>query len=548
MLPLRIFISYGRDQYAPLAARLAEDLTAKGYEDWYDQQLQSGRPWARDIQKQLRWLVEVPENGRFIFLLTQHSTRDNSFCLSELQFALDNHVPVIPILVEDCEIPIEIYPLQRLDLRPCLPVEEHPLEYNRLLNTLVADMEGQIESRLAQQKIIANIAPQNIRNQPPGTVPSSQEIESPVSSQQSLPVSRPEHKPNPYRSALKSRWVWVFSISFIALLVIGMLWQNQVFTAAPRPSQTAPITPTRTRSVQPPLPTLTLGSTAKPPVTPVASQTLPITPTRPALPSPTSTLVPPACTGIGQTWKSPVDGMTLVCVPAGEFLMGSTETDKDATSNEKPQHKVYLDAYWMDQFEVTSAMYADFLNQKGNQTEGGSSWYYYTYGSIEQVNGIWRTYPGYEQYPVTGVSWYGAKAYCAWAGRQLPGEAQWEKAARGTDNRLYPWGNQTPNNTLANYQEARGNTTAVKSYESGKNPYGLYDMAGNVWEWVEDWYGETYYQSVSTWRNPTGPVSGSDRILRGGCCFSGAGELRTAWRSKSAPDSRDGVGGFRCAR
>jgi serine/threonine-protein kinase len=240
--------------------------------------------------------------------------------------------------------------------------------------------------------------------------------------------------------------------------------------------------------------------------------------------------------------------MTLVCVPAGEFQMGSTDADKSASPNEKPQHTVYLDAYWIDQTEVTSAMCAAFLNQKGNQTEAGSSWYYYTYGKMVQVNGIWKTTPGFDQHPETGMNWFGAKAYCAWAGRQLPSEAQWEKAARGTDNRLYPWGNQLPNNTLANYQEARGNTTAVKSYESGKNSYGLYDMAGNVSEWVEDWYGETYYQSQSTWRNPTGPVDGGVRIMRGGGYNSAAVELRSAFRGWSDPSWRDGTIGFRCVR
>ena len=527
MLPLRIFISYGRDQYAPLAARLAADLTAKGYEVWYDQQLQSGRPWARDIQKQLRWLVEVPENGRFIFLLTQHSTRDNSFCLSELQFALDNHVPVIPILVEDCEIPIEIYPLQRLDLRPCLPVEQHPLEYQRLLNTLVADMEGQIESRLAQQKIIANIAPQNIQNQPSGSVPSSQEIKPPVSSQQSLPVPRPERKPNAYRSALKSRWLWVFGIIVIGLLVIGVLWQNQVFTAAPRPSQTAPITPTQTRAVQPPLPTLTSGSTAAAPVTPVASQTLTITPTRPALPSPTSTLVPPACTGIGQTWKSPVDGMTLVCVPAGEFLMGSTGADLSAAPNEKPQHTVYLDAYWMDQTEVTNAMYRKCVNAgkcNSRDTSGG------------------------DNYPQVYVDWMDAKTYCEWVGRQLPSEAQWEKAARGTDGRLYPWGNNIPNATLTNVEAQVGKTIAVGSYPTGASPYNVLDMAGNVLEWVVDWYSETVYQNQSAWHNPTGPVDGIYRVIRGGFWYFSTEGLRSAFRWKDLPISPNTFLGFRCAR
>ena len=143
MPPLRIFISYGRDQYAPLAARLAADLTARGYEVWYDQQLQSGRPWARVIQRQLDWLVEDPKTGRFIYLLSTHSTREDSFCLSELQYAIDNHVPIFPVLLETCKIPIEIYPLQRLDMRPAWPLEKGEAAYHRLLRRLVNDLGGE---------------------------------------------------------------------------------------------------------------------------------------------------------------------------------------------------------------------------------------------------------------------------------------------------------------------------------------------------------------------------------------------------------------------
>ena len=159
MPPLRIFISYGRDQYATLAARLADILTARGYEVWYDQQLQSGRSWARDIQERLDWLAEVPQHGRFVYLLSQHSTRRTSFCLSELQYAIDNYVSVFPVLVEKCKIPLEIYPLHRLDFRACLPVEENQSVYAHLVESLAADMEGEVETRLAQQRIIEEQAP-----------------------------------------------------------------------------------------------------------------------------------------------------------------------------------------------------------------------------------------------------------------------------------------------------------------------------------------------------------------------------------------------------
>ena len=130
MPPLRIFISYGRDQYAPLAARLAADLPNQlAGEVWYDQQLQTGDTWGRLIQKKLNWVAENPARGRFIYLLTRHSTREDSFCLQEMQHALDHKVPVYPLLVEDCDIPIEIYGKQRLDFRPTWPLEKGEAAY-----------------------------------------------------------------------------------------------------------------------------------------------------------------------------------------------------------------------------------------------------------------------------------------------------------------------------------------------------------------------------------------------------------------------------------
>jgi formylglycine-generating enzyme required for sulfatase activity/predicted Ser/Thr protein kinase len=236
-----------------------------------------------------------------------------------------------------------------------------------------------------------------------------------------------------------------------------------------------------------------------------------------------------ACTGTGQTWTSPIDGMTLVCVPAGEFSMGSETGDGD----EKLVHTVYLDAFWIDQTEVTNAMFARFVAETGYQNAGSSG-------------------GGDSTHPVTGVDWNNAAAYCEWAQRQLPNEAQWEKAARGTDGRIYPWGNQDPDCTLANsYNNAIGkncvgSTTPIGSYPYGASPYGALDMAGNVWEWVDDWYQSDYYAD-SPERNPTGPTSGEDRVLRGGSWNYHWSSLRTSNRRGNNPDLRHDNFGFRCA-
>ncbi|HNT53276.1 MAG TPA: bifunctional serine/threonine-protein kinase/formylglycine-generating enzyme family protein [Anaerolineaceae bacterium] len=246
---------------------------------------------------------------------------------------------------------------------------------------------------------------------------------------------------------------------------------------------------------------------------------------------------PPDCTSAGTGWISPVDGMTLVCVPAGHFLMGSSMLDFSADSDEKPQHRVSLDAYWMDQTEVTNAQYARCVAAgacRAPESVASNHRDNY-YGNSEYAN-----------YPVIYVSWDDAVDYCTWAGRELPSEAEWEKAARGTDGRIYPWGNQAPNSGLLNFYGNIGDTTAVGSYPDGASPYGALDMAGNVWEWTADWYDGNYYSSQTTWRNPSGPVSGEARVLRGGSWDDISWFVRAAVRLWGTPDRRFSSLGFRC--
>ena len=169
------------------------------------------------------------------------------------------------------------------------------------------------------------------------------------------------------------------------------------------------------------------------------------------------------------------DGMEMVYIPEGEFLMGSRDSDKDANSNEKPQHKVYLDGYWMDKTEVTNGQYSKCVADGActQQESKASSTRSNYYGNIVFTN-----------YPVIYVDWSQAQAYCHLGGGNLPSEAQWEKAARGTDGRIYPWGNRPPSCEFANFSDCGEDTKAVGSTPAGVSPYGLMDMAGNVWEWV----------------------------------------------------------------
>jgi formylglycine-generating enzyme required for sulfatase activity len=233
--------------------------------------------------------------------------------------------------------------------------------------------------------------------------------------------------------------------------------------------------------------------------------------------------------------------MVEVYVPAGDFLMGSLDSDSTATADEKPQHTVYLDAYWIDQTLVTNAMYA-LCVQAGAcpppiATKSATHDAYY--GNAE-----------YADYPVIWVDWNDAQAYCKWAGRRLPTEAEWEKAARSTDGRLYPWGDTAPTCALGNFGFQAGycvgDTSKVGSYPAGASPYGALDMSGNVWEMVADWYDASYYSS-SPGRNPTGPASGVTRVIRAGSWYIDTNKFNSTNRADYiGPGANNG--GFRCVR
>ncbi len=246
----------------------------------------------------------------------------------------------------------------------------------------------------------------------------------------------------------------------------------------------------------------------------------------------------------------------MITIPAGEFLMGSADShsqahscerpqrwhhlDLDACEDEKPQHGVYLDEYAIGKYPVTNAEYAVFVQDSGhrapNHWEGG------------------RPPRGKERHPVVNVSWHDAVAYCRWLRQKtgqdwrLPTEAEWEKAARGTDGRIYPWGDDFDMMRCNTEEGGAGDTTPVGAYSPhGDSPYGCADMAGNVWEWVADWYDEKYYTSAPA-RNPTGPSSGTFRVVRGGSWGHPQDSARSAGRGGDTPAGVDNSLGFRCAR
>jgi iron(II)-dependent oxidoreductase len=241
----------------------------------------------------------------------------------------------------------------------------------------------------------------------------------------------------------------------------------------------------------------------------------------------------------------------MVSVPAGEFLMGSDKkVDRVAYRSELPQRRVYLDAYEIDKYEVTNLQYLKFILATGRNPQ--LDWRY-DGGNFQETM---------THHPIMHVSWYDADAYCKWAGKRLPTEAEWEKAARGEDGRLNPWGNQSAGLSRVNF----GRTglsgpvrdrperlllypplISVDKYDNAVSPYGAFQMMGNVAEWVADWYDQDYYKRAPD-RNPKGPATGTQKAFRGGGWMDSTTTMRAAMRNGTDPNTRINWMGFRCAR
>lgn len=253
-------------------------------------------------------------------------------------------------------------------------------------------------------------------------------------------------------------------------------------------------------------------------------------------------LVVAAASGLGLTSRSSaaasakantVFAADRVTVPEGTFFMGSNT----GATDERPAHRVRGSALLMDRFEVTNARYGACVEARACTSPALLS---------STTRPSYFGSSAYEEYPVIHVSWAQAAAFCAWAGGRLPSEAEWERAARGTaDARTYPWGDSQPDCTKANFAGCVGDTDRVGARPAGQSPYGLADMAGNVWEWTADWYEAGYY-SRSPEDDPAGPDSGHLKVMRGGCWVSGASSLRSTCRKAELPSLWAPNVGFRC--
>ena len=558
-----IFICYAREN-SEFALRLARDLRSAGVNIWMDQlDIPPGVPWDGAVEQALRTC------DRLLVILSPASVASENV-MNEVAFALERSKRIVPVLYHPCEIPLRLVRLHYVDFTD---------DYNQGLTELLAEL----------QKAVT----------PPPAKP--------------IP---PPTKPFPWRAVAIGSAALLVVLVGIVLIPKVSVWLSPptpttvakatatlpVATPTPRPTAT-PLPPTSTAVVIEPAtatstpvrPTDTsLPPTATPtpvpptdtPLPPTATPT-PVPPTDTPRPTPTPLLptdtpLPPTATlslieklyyafvspTATPTAVPPTDLTGMVFVPGGEFIMGSAEGEGDG--DEHPQRTVYLDAFYIGKYEVTNEQFSQFVDATGYSTDAekeGGSWVS-TGEGWKQVEGAdWRhpRGPGSSiedkmDHPVVQVGWNDADAYCQWAGVRLPTEAEWEKAARGTDGREYPWGNSAPDGSKLNYcdvncgsvwkdssvDDGYADTAPVGHYGAGQSPYGAYNMAGNVSEWVADWFDADYYSKASE-RNPPGPDSGSYRVLRGGSWLGYQRFARCASRYGDFPDYRYNHFGFRVA-
>src|SRR6266508_2516200 len=336
-----------------------------------------------------------------------------------------------------------------------------------------------------------------------------------------------ETQPAPAKSPLK-----LIGIAVAAVMILGIGYAAMELLpplSASSPTETSIATRVPTEGIS--------TATEVPVVIPVTGSDTP-TPTGE---EPTATQAPTeavtSTASAASSEKTDSKGVEMVLVPEGSFQMGGG--DPNAEGDEKPIHAVTLNAYYMDKFEVTNARY------KACVEDGACDPPLHSYFFSESPNRVYYGNSQYDNYPVIYVDWKMAKAYCEWRGARLPTEAQWEKAARGeADTRRYPWEGTDLTCQEANFQKCVNSTSEVGSWQDGKSPFGAYDMAENVWEWVADWYSANYYQN-SLSRNPFGPNSGQSRAVRGGSWAKY--DVRVSSRRGVAPSSATFDIGFRCA-
>ncbi len=488
----QVFISYAEED-ANFAQRLADDLKRLGARVWIaPDSIHPSEPWLDAIERGLR------ESSHVAIVLTPAALEASGAKMERdmaITLALQDRIKVISLLLKRCEVPLVLSRYQMI-----LTFEE---DYEAGLSQLADHLGLQVE--------LSEAGKEEEKPQPPG------------------------------------RWLSrlpLLALAALVVLVIGVVvFESGLISGGKEPThapvlepQPGPKSTSEPEATDTPVPEMT--------DTPVPSAD---TPTR-------EPRTPPSNASLYDTWTRPADGMEMVYVPGGTFLMGSTADELDAAleqcksdrepgkcepgkfDNESPSHSVTLDGFWLDQTEVTNAQYARCVTDGSCDPPSRSS--------SERYDSYYGNSP-YDDYPVIWVDWFDADAYCKWAGGRLPTEAEWEYAARGPDRSIYPWGDDPPNATLLNYNWIVGDTVQVGSYPEGASWVGAMDMAGNVWEWVYDRHAEDYY-AESPERNPAGPPTGYDNALRGGSFSRDPVNVRTAQRAYNPPNFDYWNIGFRC--
>jgi formylglycine-generating enzyme required for sulfatase activity len=529
--PLRVFLCHA-SQDKPAVRELYGRLKNEDWIDpWLDEErLSFGQHWTTVIEDALHDADVV------IIFLSRNSVQKEGFVQRELNYAWDlslekprNVIFLIPFRLDDCEIPRYLASRQWGDYFG----EKKESTYQILLRSLkqrhlqklqleaAENAEREAAEKLAREKAEQEAKEKAEREATEKALREKQgreqkeQTEREAAEKLAREKTEREAKEKATRKGTARRQTGTtlpqsFPVPMLALggiLLLALLFWGISALLNREPAALPPEQSTATVTITPTVPTRT--------------------------PTATHTSAPPTFTatpGIGSIYLS--DGVTMLYVPAGTFSMGS-----ETSSDERPIHAVNLSAYYMDKYEVTNAAYkrcveagvCDPPRQSNSNTRSAY------YGN-----------PEFDEHPVIYVDWNMAKTYCEWRGARLPTEAEWEKAARGTDGRTYPWGNASPKDTLLNYNRNVGDTTKVGNYLDGVSPYGMYDMAGNVWEWVNDWHDSSYYQSSPS-SNPQGPTSGQYRVLRGGAWYNNVSFVRSAFRNWDGPTVAYDNVGFRCS-
>jgi len=538
--PLKVFLCHA-SQDKPAVRDLLRRLTAEGWIDvWLDEKrLLPGQDWRLNIEE------AVETSDVVIICLSNNSVSKEGYVQKELRYAReialekpDETIFLIPLRLDDCETPRGLRFFQWADYFG----EKKEETYNALLQSLnlrrEQKMRHEAEEHARQEKVriereSAEQATKERARQESEEKAAREKEEREAAKKSAYEkiqretaekiaqekakrdaVEKSRYEKEEYQTIRKAAWMKAFSQAVPFLRIGGIIGSIVLLfwvgfkVVLPIVFANPSITPTITATTPP---TLTPR-----PVT--FSQTL----------TPGSTFTPKPL---------PVDfiddkGVQMILIPAGEFTMGS-----DLYNDEKPSHQVFLDSYYIDQFEVTNALYKTCVDEGACQPPQKES-------SATQPD--YYGNPKYNNYPVIYVDWNMARAYCEWRGAFLPTEAMWEKAARGAEvpPRTYPWG-EGIDETFANYNQNVGDTMTVGSYENGQSIYHVYDMSGNVWEWVSSLYQPYPYKLTDGRENQiaTGP-----RVLRGGSWLNLSNNLRSSGRLRGGPTSTNSYLGFRCYR